>query len=357
MAPKPNKRNGVKKSSLKVKRRSSGRKAFPAIQQGTGQTARKAFGNSKGLRGALTAYCPAHLPLPVATGGYTTVRVTQLISSNDAVFAFGTFKGSLEFDGSATGDSSQSGWAPYCAVSSGSVGENVTPLAGARFYRMNGMENLGPMATVVPSALSVQLMNPQALQTTNGILYVGRMTTQLRGEDEISTWGELANQFVSYQAPRLCSAGKLALRGVTVDAAPFNLTELMDFERLQDPSPGSGPSVDAFWSSTSQGTDPQITRRWHMKGFSPIMVYNPANVGVNFLVTMELRVRFDIGHPASSTHTIHAPVSHQTWGKAISDMVSAGHGVMDIAERVANMGSAFNGALEFGSRAQLALGM
>lgn len=359
MANKPNKRNGVKKHQLKQKKSAGGKKSFPAIQQGTGQSVRKAFGNSKGsLRNALCAYHPAHLSLPIATGGYTTVRVTQLISSNDRVTAFGTFKGSLELDGSLS-DSTQSGWAPYCAVSDGVGGLASSPVINARFWRMNGIANLGPMATIVPSALSVQIMNPQALQTTNGILYIGRMTTQLRGEDEVSSWESLGNEFVSYQAPRLCSAGKLALRGVTIDAAPFNMSELMDFERIQDPHapPDTAAYVDTSWTSVSSGTDPEVNSRWHMKGFSPIMAYNPAGVGINYLVTMELRVRFDLGHPASSTHRVHAPSSHATWGKAIADMVNAGHGVMDIAERVANFGSQIEGSLQLAGRALPAIGM
>jgi hypothetical protein len=323
----------------------SGRRGNIGIQQGVGSSVRRPFGSTRiprSLAGAFDATCSQHLALPTATGPYTTVRVTQLIKTNERAIFFGTFRGGYDrlvtsVDPPIT--NRRSGWAPYCAVSGLNDNGSDNPATSAIFYKLSGIENLGPMATVVPSALSVQIMNPNALQSTNGILYIGRMSTQVRGEDETSTWDELANEFVSYQAPRLCSAGKLALRGVKVDAAPFNLQELQDFDRIVDPADSSAGTIVAPWKSEgapASGAD--LNSRWNMKGFSPIAVYNPENVAMNYLVTMELRVRFDMGHPAASTHQHHTASTTPTWSHALKQMADAGHGAMDIAENVAQLG-------------------
>jgi hypothetical protein len=218
------------------------------------------------------------------------------------------------------------------------------------------------MATIVPSALTVQIMNPNALQTTNGILYVGRMKTQFRGEDSTEQWTDLANQFVSYQAPRLCSAGKLALRGVKIDACPFNVRELQDFDRVIDPMElDGGGGVGGFdepWTSTSRADSEQAYNpQWKCKGFAPIMVYNPNAVSLQYLVTLEFRCRFDLGHPASSTHVHHQPATESTWSGHIKRMLDMGHGVIDIADAIAEGGALLNRALPYAQTAQLALGM
>lgn len=210
---------------------------------------------------------------------------------------------------------------------------------------MPGLDQLGAMATIVPSALTVQIMNPNALQTTNGIIYIGRLKTQVRGEDETGTWDALGQEFVSFQAPRLCSAGKLALRGVKVDAVPFNVQELMDFDRVVDPMDTTESDFVEPWRSSSVADgSTAINPRWKMKGFAPIGVYNPNNVALQYLVTLEYRCRFDMGHPAASTHTHHAPSSQQSWASHIKSLLDAGHGAFDIAEELAQFGARMRGA-------------
>jgi hypothetical protein len=137
---------------------------------------------------------------------------------------------------------------------------------------------------------------------------------------------------------------------VTIDAAPFNIQELHDFDRIIDPGEGVGQLVfDSPWTSTSVPVDTETTEspRFKMKGFSPIFVYNPNGVQLQYLVTMEYRCRFDIGHPASSTHTHHSPSSPATWAGHMRKMYDMGHGVLDIADQVARMGDLGQRALPY----------
>lgn len=345
MAKQPTRKSSKKSVIKKTLKKKSGLLRLTGIQQGVGHVARRAFGaNRSSGRGCFDATLPAHLPLPIATGPYTVIRVTQLVSSNAALMGFGSFRGSrMTLTTPAITpqiETNQEGWAPYVAFGGTNLAAN--PVNGTRFYRLKGLSQLGPQATVVPSAITVQIMNPNALQTTNGILYMGRMKTQFRGEDDVSSWGDLANEFVAYQAPRLCSAGKLALRGVKIDACPFNMKELQDFDRIIDPAAGVDPlpEYETFpWASQSQAAgSTAVNPRFMMKGFAPILIYNPNTVNIQYLVTMELRCRFDIGHPASSTHTHHNPASAADWSHHVKSMLDCGHGVVDIVESVAAAG-------------------
>jgi hypothetical protein len=180
-------------------------------------------------------------------------------------------------------------------------------------------------------------MNPNALQTTNGIAYIGRLNTQPDLLASLTTWAQLADNFVSFNAPRLCSAGKLALRGVQVDACPYNMNMLSDFRRVGTYGEGEGVFT---WNPTAASPTTPVDEYSYLsnRGFAPIVVYNPNGINMQYLVTMELRTRFPTTNPAQASHKHHPPASEGSWGAVQNAMTSQGHGAMDIAERVAEYG-------------------
>jgi hypothetical protein len=174
-------------------------------------------------------------------------------------------------------------------------------------------------------------MNPQSLQTTSGMIYVGRLNSKPKMAGQSKTWKVLANEFVSYNNPRLCAAGKLALRGVKVDGIPYNMSELSNFEPL------SRPNDDPFtWNDSIITGNMNTAECW---GFAPIVVYNPDQIPLQFLVTVEWRVRFDPSNPAQAAHVQHSVASDSLWSKAIEAMASMGHGAQDIAAVVQRTGA------------------
>jgi hypothetical protein len=188
---------------------------------------------------------------------------------------------------------------------------------------------IGEHSQVTPSACSVQIMNGNALQTTSGMLYIGKMKVQPQYADADDVTGaEIANNFVSYMAPRLCAAAKLALRGVHVDSHPLNMQRLADFTQIYNMTTGStGIPTTAAWSV---GLTPS--------GFSPIVIYNPDGVELNLLVCHEYRTRFDLGNPACASHKYHPPASENTWASLMKRATDLGSGAMDIADVVAKSG-------------------
>merc|ERR1711964_554575 len=127
----------------------------------------------------------------------------------------------------------------------------------------------------VPAAFSVQIMNPNALQTTSGIVYAGRSRQMVGLANKTDTWTQLANELVSYSNPRLMSAGKLALRGVQIDAVPFDMNAMSDFETR-------------FASLAGPYTNSDESFRFD--AMAPIYVYNPEAIVLQYLVCCEWRV-------------------------------------------------------------------
>jgi len=328
------------------KRRNAQGKRLIGIKQGSGGTTTRAFGKNgngrskPGVRegakyGAhcLDAFHPSHLPLPRAIGGYTTIRLTTIISASDTTMCFAPYY--LESTGT------QSGFEPLLPVAAYGGGTGAIDTV-TRVWDYPPLRNAGLSGcTLVPAALSVQVMNPEALQTSTGIVYIGRMHTQPTLKATSQSWTDFATNFISYNNPRLCSAGKLALRGVQVDAVPFNMSVLSDFKgvmKISDISPLSNFLTTWDGLAPTDSSQVQVARAGQNKGFAPIVVHNPEGVSLQYLVCTEYRVRFDPTNPAQASHVTHPVTSDQTWGRILRNMEAAGNGALDIAEKVAHFG-------------------
>jgi len=177
--------------------------------------------------------------------------------------------------------------------------------------------------------MSIQIMNPEALQTTEGIVYMGVSNTQFPVGGRNETWKAFGDKFIQYQNPRLCSAGKLALRGVQVNSYPLNMAIVSEFAPL---ALTPDESLDFSWTSNNPAP----------AGWAPIMVVNPNlpnGPDLEFLVTMEWRVRFDLDNPASSGHTQHPTAPDSLWERLMMSASSRGNGVIDIPEMIADLGT------------------
>lgn len=221
-------------------------------------------------------------------------------------------------------------WGAACGivgVGSGALAINSTN--GASVIQMAGMSSLGDAAMVTPAALTVQVMNPNALLGTSGIVYVGRSHAQLELGGSSRTWDDAGQQFVSFMSPRLCSAGKLAMRGVKVSSYPLDMSELANFTGVNPY--GTTPLKASYTWANNDLLRPA--------GLAPIVVYNPDAVQLDFLITIEWRVRFDIGNPAASAHRYQGVTSDAVWDAATRASAALGHGVVDIVEDVAEAGA------------------
>jgi hypothetical protein len=189
--------------------------------------------------------------------------------------------------------------------------------------------------TLTPAAFTIQIMNPTALQTSNGIARVGRLRFMPDIRDDARTWEAFGEECSAYNFPRLCSAGKLALRGVKVDAMPLDMSQLSDFTRLRS---FVGPVTSPYNNDSSL----------EFAGFAPIMLLMDQALastgGLDVLITCEWRVRFDPSNPAQGTHRRYPVASDTTWNNILQRMENAGHGAVDIAETIAEAGAVVAGA-------------
>lgn len=325
---------------LRAPRRRNQRRRIPdsqqlaGIKQGVGRAVVRAFGGVVARRGRRRAgkramgYHPcmhdafhmAHLPLPRPTGPYTVIRTTQLIESSANMMVLGP-----------TWDDAKGQWTNLMAYGIIDRSKKWDDANNVYQYTFQSMKNSSWDAVqVVPAAFSVQLMNPNALQDTSGIVYAGRVRTAWRVKEHGADTGETnANQFISYNTPRLLAAAKLAFRGTQTDSVPFNMSRVADFTGLHTTDPGS--------TSVGSGT-------WDFSGFNPQFYYNPDGIKLQYLVCCEWRVRFDPSNPAQASHVQHPHADESIWLRCLQAAEAAGNGVIDIADRVAQTGNAIFGA-------------
>lgn len=341
MAKSMTKKNGISrkviKLRLKQKAGNNGTKSKTstlALAQGVGQVNRKPFQtkskqNLRRITDYFNATLPPHLPLPRSVGPYTIIRTTQVVQTS-AELSFFAFIASEAPDATVSPQ-----WLAACGVSDEIMGPVNDPGA-TRLHPMVGLDALLTSAVVSPAALTVQIMNPSALLNTSGIAYLGRSSAQYELRNSSRTWNDLGNEFVQFMAPRLCSAGKLALRGVTIDSYPLDMSEISNFRSIR-PFGTIGPTLQ--WISDDV----------RPAGFAPIVCFNPNNIGLQFLVTMEWRVRFDPSNPAAGSHSYHGTAPDSLWDTVTRRAAAMGHGAEDIAEKVAEVGAVGSGIISTGA--------
>lgn len=311
------------------------------IKQGVGRAVVRAFGGLVARRGRKRggkrgmgyhpclhdAFHMAHLPLPRPTGPYTIIRTTRFIESTAPLMVLGP-----------TWNANTSQWTNLIAY--GCLDNSKTWETGnnVQQYVFDVMKNGSwEAAQVTPAAFSVQLMNPNAIQDTSGVVYAGRVRTAWKVADHTKDAGDTsANQFVSYNMPRLLAAAKLAFRGTQTDSVPFNMSRLADFTQLA--------TTDDKTTQIGSGT-------WDFGGFNPQFYFNPDGIKLQYLVCCEWRVRFDPSNPAQASHIQHTHASESIWMRCLHAAEAAGNGVVDIADRVAQTGNAIFGATASAYRA------
>lgn len=309
-----NKKKKNKQGGRRKKVVSQGVAGFRAITQNVAVSVSTPFGDNPKqatIQSGLDAFSPCSVPLPRAIGDYTVVRTTQILTSRDAVMLFGPI-----YDGRSTDKM----WSSTFCQSSVASGTAINAASNTRLTSFETMNTSDwGFARMVPAAFSVQIMNPNALQTTAGIVYAGRARQMVALAGKTITWDALAQELVSYSNPRLLSAGKLALRGVQIDAVPFDMNAMSDFQTRYLSLPGTYTNIDPSFK---------------FDAMAPLYVYNPEGISLQFLVCCEWRVRFDPSNPAYAANTYHQPSSLGYWDKLQRFASYVGNGVQDIAQGV-----------------------
>lgn len=386
------------------KRRRNGKgvtraKGTIVLAQGAAVAPRRAVGSGKmSIPRGLPPFCwdathSSHAALPRAVGPYTVVRTTQLITTKSPMMIFGTFStqdiglgattGALS-DGTGTG---QKFWTNVCAAGimpeatnaqvTGPVFDNqvtqfhTVPAPGAASTGAFGLPNTATGSgtfytsnsnlTCVPSALTVQLISPEPVQTAAGTAVAAVCPVRMNLRDSPKSYKTIADEVVSYFRPRVLTGGKLALRGVKMDSFPLSMTDVSDFRPAWKLDPQIAAPSHLYWSGadnqqgiTAGNGFSEIQKKFRVnlepEGWAPIVYYNPYNMPteavvegkeqqeMSFMVTMEWRVRFDLSNPAASTHMMHKPSTDSQWHEHIRRASDALPGVIDIVEKVANAG-------------------
>lgn len=318
--------------------------ATRVLAQGVAAPPVQPFGSDVTHNGKLgfNALIPKHLPLPRPVAPYTVVRQTKVFNTIDKLIMIGTW-------GQESGGNDY--WLPTVAASTNeadgsAMGSATTP------WTLWQMADLGAQSQCVPAAITVQVINGEALQTTNGIVFGTMMKQMPLWFDSATTIGTFKGAVVTTNPPRVMSAGKLALRGVHVDLMPFNMSALSDFRHQAVVQTAGGTGQDGTVQFATGGAN---AFSGQLRGFSPLFIQKSTNTAIEIVITVEWRVRFDPLNVAAASHRQypHAPLS--VWDRAVHDASALGHGVKDIVETVANVGSLIAQGAETAGRVYRAL--
>jgi hypothetical protein len=259
------------------------------------------------------------MPLPRSVGGYTVIRTTQIITGSETVSLFGPV-------GNVSTTTNPRKWTNACRWAGVAGGTAINAANNWQEDVFSTMTSASfSTANLVPAAFSVQIMNPEALQTSTGIVYVGKSKQLLSPGGSTQTWDALAADLVAYSNPELISAASMAFTGCQVDCTPYDMNAMSDFRPCS-----YGTSGASTLSSDSARFD----------AMAPIFVYNPNGVALQYLVCCEWRCRFDPTNPAYAGHVHRPAASLGVWEDIVRFSEGWGNGVKKIGQHlVANHGT------------------
>jgi len=329
----------AKKAIQKKKAAGSGYKASGKariLYPGVAATARRNFGTKSvktestfkktvaAMVRALDAKLPRTIGLPRAVGPYTVIRTNTLVSTSDHsnVIIFTPMAMPNTAGDSAGADGLK--WMASVGIAQKGADNTQIGAAGGIELLTSPLASMGDFASVVPASMTVQVVNAKPLESAAGSFFMGRANQPLNFGGSTEHWSTFRSNFISYFSPRMLAGGKLALRGVQCSAYPLDMTDYSDFRKIER-------TVATQWH-TAYNTGP----------LTPIVfVSNQQSVAdsVQFLVTMEWRVRFDPENPAVASHKHHDTTSDEVWNEVCKVASSTAHGVEEMTEDIAAGGA------------------
>lgn len=313
------------------------------VTQGAGKMPTRVFGgngrNTKNGRGrknksslvacGLDAFHPHHLSLPRPIAPYTVIKTTSMVTIDVGAGAPGVAIFGPTMLATAQGPDGPQWSNIFCYES---VAWN-DPIDDPNNTRRQGFAMREPWmdANIAPAAFSVQLMCTSPVSEASGLVRIGRSRMAFNLNLKQENWSTFTENWSQYSAPRLCSAGKLALRGVQVDAVPVNMNVLSDV-------------TPVIINNSNNQLVTMNDGQPNFGGFAPIVCEftPPASGSTSYraLATCEWRVRFDPANPAYASSVYHPPAGEHVWDGVMRTLSSSLNGVKDIVETVAATGAA-----------------
>lgn len=304
------------------------------FRQGVGRAPAMAFGSKPVKRNGrkagkaaryFNALCPAHLPLPRAIGPYSVIRTTSRHQVDNEISIWGPTM--------VRDPNGRKEWTNVVGLADTVATDPMNGAANAKIYADGAFGVFGATAagwencTLVPAAFTIQIMNPSAVGSAKGISYIGKLKTLADLAGNARSWATFGGQFISYNYPRLCSGGKLSLRGVTSSAVPYDMSDMAEFT----------PVVPYTDQGTLTWDGSAGLNGLEHSGLAPIVIYQENfTEALEVLVTVEWRVRFDPSNPAQASHKLYKPSTDLQWASHVATETM--RGVEDIAEFVADLG-------------------
>jgi len=293
----------TKKNKANANKQSKQRKARTAVHTANRQARRRDpyYDCSCPPIDALDATHPGLPPLPRSVGPYIPETLTYITSGMNYTTSLW---GPIKFK-AAQGDY----WRSSVGIAGIAGGSAINAANNARIIAPIDMSAYAK-ASMVPASVTVQVMNPAALQTTAGNVYVVRCNQLIKLAGSSTLWDNLANQIVSRSNSLPMSAAGLNQRPVKIDCVPLDMTSYSQFERL---------------SNNSTGTFTFDSDDHSFDTMSPVLIYNPDAVALTVAVTIKWRMRLDPGIPGYGAGLPQKAAPPGYWDRALAYAQSFGN--------------------------------
>lgn len=224
-------------------------------------------------------------------------------------------------------------WIGYCGISNNSSANLMNSASWTYRSIPSPGTDIGGLFECVPAAYSIQVLSPASLTSAAGVVHMGRLRAGISNPEstDTRTVGAFGDALLSFSNPKTMPVAKLALNAVQVNAIPSNMSELQDFENMQE---STADAVGFGWTSATT-----------LSTFNPIYIINPNGASLNVTICVEWRVRVSPFNPMHASGTHHPPTSDTLWHRILSAADSAGHGVEDVGV-VGGAGYLLSGGVE-----------
>jgi len=312
-----NKNNNNKNKKKQPSASRSGYGKMPSVPRAANTATNPIGGTVVASKAGFDAFSKAHLTLPRPVANYTVMRtIKRLPVANQQLYVLSPFTYQDTVD--HAGDHGD--WCNIIGLSANVLTKTVNQAdawnrIGAPTVNSDWLEK-----SITPSAYSVRVYNPKSVQTTEGTVTMGRVSSELNWSGSSDTIDEKLGNLRNAQNLVMMSAAELALKPQQIDAMPLDLNQLSDFTSFYNTLAHGEPFT---WTGAS---------RARPAGFTPIFIYNPSSIDLVIEICMEMRVRVEPENPFSSTMVHYPPTKSETWDRIMRTGLDANaHGVRMIS--------------------------
>lgn len=209
-------------------------------------------------------------------------------------------------------------WTTRIMITDVVSGTNMNAAANA--YGVN-MPSTGLTGHWQPLAYTVKVSCTDPLQTASGNVLITRLNGPTDLHDRATPWTTFADSITAARGSHVTTAQALALKPLVFSLYPSESTQATHWSEITTPTAGA--------YTLTQAAD-----EVYLRGFTPLLIRNPAGATLTFQVVTRWRFRYDAGVVAPRVPAVPG-LAADVYSRAKADAMAAFHGMETTSEAMA----------------------